>query len=459
MRIFIDMDGTLAEWNNVGYEQLFEKGYYSGLKPERVLEDVRALIKNGAPVYILSCYLKESEYALAEKKEWLSKWLPELPEERRIFVPDGTNKAEYLKDNYSPIKKEDILLDDYTKNLNEWTSYGGTGIKYLNGINHTKGTWKGLMLDSTSPEASLKSTLDKAIDTFFYENDFSREIDRTLIGTFPSYSVLKVGDTPQILLDVGCEQLPIFYTQKHLKNAVRPTNKKEHQHGLEIEQIKMLPRLLDEPVMIYDSLKENSIIAVTSEKDRNQNPVIISIKPSGKGFYELKSIHSNFITSVYGRNNFLKQFDKVVNADKLLYINKEKSQSIFANRVEQYYESAANFDFNSIIHKSRNIVKDSGNDFTKNLSHDKNEPETVYAELFDRDSKTQSENTIVDSSGYEELWETLNKGLSTLETEFKNLKAQVFNELSPHQGYTSVEQGKKKEKGTETLPKQKPVKR
>ena len=136
MRIFVDMDGTLAKWNNVEFEQLFEKGYYRNLEPnEYLLNNVNNLIRQGEDIYILSAYLTESDYAKTEKQEWVKQYLPELPEEKQIFVPYGTNKAEYLKEHYSPITNEDYLIDDYTKNLLEWKEYGGTGVKYLNGIN------------------------------------------------------------------------------------------------------------------------------------------------------------------------------------------------------------------------------------------------------------------------------------------------------------------------------------
>lgn len=162
MRIFVDMDGTLAKWNNVEFEQLFEKGYYRNLEPnEYLLNNVNNLIRQGEDIYILSAYLTESDYAKKEKQEWVKQYLPELPEEKQIFVPYGTNKAEYLKEHYSPITNEDYLIDDYTKNLLEWKEYGGTGVKYLNGINHTKGTWKGITtngyIDTIFINAKLKA--------------------------------------------------------------------------------------------------------------------------------------------------------------------------------------------------------------------------------------------------------------------------------------------------------------
>lgn len=147
MRFFIDMDGTLAKWNNVEFEQLFEQNYYRNLKPNKdILNDVNRLIEQGEDVYILSCVLPKSQFALREKKAWLKNYLPTLTEDRYIFVPYGENKADYLKEHYSPITNKDYLIDDYTKNLIDWKEYGGIGVKYLNGINHTRGTWDSLVI-------------------------------------------------------------------------------------------------------------------------------------------------------------------------------------------------------------------------------------------------------------------------------------------------------------------------
>lgn len=152
MRIFVDMDGTLAKWNNVEFEELFEEGYYRNLEAdEKILNEVNHLIKQGEDVYILSAYLTESDYAKKEKQEWVKQHLPQLPEEKQIFVPYGTNKAEYLKEHYSPITNKDFLIDDYTKNLIEWKEFGGIGVKYLNGINNTRGTWQGLRIYEKTP--------------------------------------------------------------------------------------------------------------------------------------------------------------------------------------------------------------------------------------------------------------------------------------------------------------------
>ena len=141
-RLFVDMDGTLAQFQQVDeLETLYEKGYFENLAP---LNNVVSAVKNiiyeqpDIDVYILSAYLSDSEYALAEKNTWLDMYLPEIPYDKRIFPPCGCDKKDYIPDG---IRNTDFLLDDYTHNLTLWQP-PARGIKILNGINHTRGSWE-----------------------------------------------------------------------------------------------------------------------------------------------------------------------------------------------------------------------------------------------------------------------------------------------------------------------------
>lgn len=140
-RLFVDLDGTCAVWQPVAEEQLFEKGYYRNL-PEykNVVAAVNHIVETHPEieVFVLSKYLTNSDYALAEKDEWVSEHLPGIDDAHRIFVPYEMDKRDMIPDQ---LQETDYLLDDYTKNFDNWQP-PARGIKLLNGINHTKGTWQ-----------------------------------------------------------------------------------------------------------------------------------------------------------------------------------------------------------------------------------------------------------------------------------------------------------------------------
>lgn len=141
VRLFVDMDGTLAVFHPVTeLETLYEPGYFAGLEPqENVVHAVRTLIRESPEieVYALSAVLGDSLYAVSEKNTWLDRNVPEMRADRRLFPPCGTDKKQYVPGG---IRSTDFLLDDYTQNLIRWP---GQGIKLLTAINHTRGTWKG----------------------------------------------------------------------------------------------------------------------------------------------------------------------------------------------------------------------------------------------------------------------------------------------------------------------------
>lgn len=148
-RLFVDMDGTLAIFNNSikNLDILYEEGYFRKLEPmHNVVHAIKQLATTSKnfEVYILSSCL-DSPHATKEKNEWIDKHLSEIPKERRVFCEYGKPKHEAI---VGGITRDDILLDDYTKNLEEWKKQGGTGVKILNGINDTNKSWIGPRIES-----------------------------------------------------------------------------------------------------------------------------------------------------------------------------------------------------------------------------------------------------------------------------------------------------------------------
>ena len=157
-KLYVDMDGTLAVFKSCDtLEKLYEKGYFRNLPPQKaVLNAVKELCKNpDFEVYVLSAVLMDSEYALKEKNEWLDEYLPEVDASRRIFMPCGEDKKAYVD-----LKEGDLLLDDYTKNLIDWEP-PGTGVKLLNGINHTNESWRGNTINGVTLDE--KTIVDKVV--------------------------------------------------------------------------------------------------------------------------------------------------------------------------------------------------------------------------------------------------------------------------------------------------------
>lgn len=148
--VFFDMDGTLTDFQYVPMETLLSRGYFMDLKPSEIVHVLSGLQKEGLEIHVLSAYLSESPYALAEKVKWCDTHIPQVAKEHRHFVPCGTDKAAYIEGLFGrPLKEDMILVDDHTPNLIPWQQRGGVGIKWINHINGMGGTWTGKRIQTT----------------------------------------------------------------------------------------------------------------------------------------------------------------------------------------------------------------------------------------------------------------------------------------------------------------------
>ena len=221
---------------------------------------------------------------------------------------------------------------------------------------------------------SMKDSVLYEGQTMYSVRDtFASQVDDVLNGKFPRGNAVYVGKTPKILQDVGLNgELPMLTTARHIRKANLPKDTKLHQHGLTDEQIKSIPQKVASPVMIMDSLNEdsNSIIVVTDMLDSDSSPVVVSIKADGKGTYNNVDIDTNFVTGYYGRDGFAGFIADNVKKNNFLYINKKKATDLSAESTTSWVEQLKNYDFNTIIRKTKAVVKGFSENSQKNSDRD-----------------------------------------------------------------------------------------
>lgn len=166
VNVFVDMDGVLAVYDKDVVKLMYNKGFFLN-RPviKQMIEVARRLVSQDYNVYILTSVI-DSEFCIDEKALWLDKNLPEIPKENRIYVPYGTVKSEFAQENVDTSNAINVLIDDYTENLDKWTLKGALPIKVLNGINGTNGTWLdsgGEYIDGYSSVASNVKKINSLI--------------------------------------------------------------------------------------------------------------------------------------------------------------------------------------------------------------------------------------------------------------------------------------------------------
>lgn len=168
-RLFIDMDGTLAEWRSeAGPEELYKRGYFASLRPYptilHAVQDIWLASKAGEidiEMFILSAYLPDALWAKTEKLIWLDRYLPEMFDDaHRLFVPCNSSKLDYVPRG---VDASDFLLDDYTLNLREWNNAGGKTIKVYNGCNGKKNPFWRSSVDVRNNRETNRAILRRAL--------------------------------------------------------------------------------------------------------------------------------------------------------------------------------------------------------------------------------------------------------------------------------------------------------
>lgn len=195
-------------------------------------------------------------------------------------------------------------------------------------------------------------------DLRYSVGDFSEQVDKALNGEWNRYNALYVGETSPLMEELGLKQLPVLMTSKHLNDIVAEKSSSDRRkHGLTTDQVKSLGSILSDPAMVLDSAQRNdAIVFVSDQTDADGLPIVAAIRPNGSGVYEMTSQPTNFLLSMYGRENFDKFIESAARDGRILYVNKIKSQSLLGDAGVQFATGLSNADSDGIVHQSRNVV-------------------------------------------------------------------------------------------------------
>ena len=169
------------------------------------------------------------------------------------------------------------------------------------------------------------------------EMPWDEQIDN--LENFDTRQALYIEETPNILAEVGLRDLPMCMTKTHAEDIMHPKDPSNvHWHGLSPETVKRLPELLSKPAMILDSwTNRGDIIVVLTDSDSDGLPLVATIHPDGQATVDGVRGPANFITSVYGRNNFGQRLGTAsrnnflylaLRNNSILYWNKNRTEAL-----------------------------------------------------------------------------------------------------------------------------------
>lgn len=173
--LWFDMDGVICKYERDAYlpknpnmTPAFitkDEHYFATCKPDvKALNVMTRLVFGGVPVGVCSSVWQDDkrirDEQITDKLKWIERNLKDLFA-AGFDIPvvfSGYSKSAAIKAAglWESTAENNILVDDYRKNLEQWTKEGAVAVKYLNHINSP---WNGLQVSCDSSAEEIANCL------------------------------------------------------------------------------------------------------------------------------------------------------------------------------------------------------------------------------------------------------------------------------------------------------------
>lgn len=144
---------------------------------------------------------------------------------------------------------------------------------------------------------------------------FSRQVDNFMGGKMGRGEVFRVAsETPEVMVRLGAPQLPISMSQNVARKVIF------EKHGIQPEDIKKIPSLIADPVMVFNSASRPDSMVVLTEIRHGEKSVVVAIHLA-----RAEQRHQvNSISSIHGKDRD-SAILRWINGGLLRYVNTKKA--------------------------------------------------------------------------------------------------------------------------------------
>ena len=349
-------------------KQNFENGF--------LVRDEKGEISFNLEVISKKIEAKEKGEEYKGEESSIIEWYPAEPEERkRIFAAFDNlfNSIQYQKTD-----RGYKLYQTNAQNNNQSDILSLLNTKYDNSIYYDK--------EAKTPE-SEKETIKR------YKNIVSKIFDGTISEKEKSKGIL-LGTTPEKLIQAGLSKLQIRTKYDVIHDAHFGAKKSDGSidtkgHQLPIGILEDIPELLQNPIIVMDSLTEENSVVVFVDAYVENDPVMLAIKMD-KDIGRRSSYFVNSVRSIYSRDNYKSLIKRtILDKDKnIRKVDKKKMQDLLskAPAVQSHRRGANSASTNSIADNAENFNPDVNkhedvryrqDDYQENLFFDNNKAELL----------------------------------------------------------------------------------
>lgn len=208
-------------------------------------------------------------------------------------------------------------------------------------------------------------TLSQKIQKYKDEDKaFSESLEKYLANPEEETKPLTVGSTTNALAISGANpELKIIINPSTIKKCMSESSEHYHGHGLSADIMKQLPEQLRNPAMIFKGSKDNSLVAITELKDKENHEIMIAVSLSDQnGFREV-----NRISSVYGKEHMKNYLESQIEKENLIACNTEKAEEMLHSKGLQLPKENTFFSYdNSIAYSDENVKTVQSENFREN---------------------------------------------------------------------------------------------
>jgi len=151
---------------------------------------------------------------------------------------------------------------------------------------------------------------------------FNKQLIDFAQNKLPPNTLLKLGKPKSILKSIGFPDLDFTINPKTLRKKIK-------KHQLNIEDIKDLPKEINDPLIVYKLSKEKNVIIATAKR-KNDGILLTAVKVNTDKSQLSRGVKVNDIRSIYFKdfNKFLKHLEILQKEGNVFYLNKEKATTI-----------------------------------------------------------------------------------------------------------------------------------
>ncbi len=229
------------------------------------------------------------------------------------------------------------------------------------------------------------------------QSKLKQDITAVMNGKY-SEKYVSFGQTPAIYRNMlGVRNIPLMMTANHTYSVAVSEKKAKsdgkyrsnaNYHNLGAETLSELPKALKNPAIILKSnndAADSRFVSVVELYDKLNKPIIAAIEIEGSTTYKHNPESINIIVSAYGKESFENYIKKAVKENRVLYVNKTKSQQLYKGARVQYPRILLTANFDNNLASFKQVVNRKVDNSTRNSikvedseGHELTEAQQVY---------------------------------------------------------------------------------